>query len=42
MKADAGFIEDIEDTGESTAQLGGQAGSAGFAPRKGVHAAVER
>jgi hypothetical protein len=41
MKSDARLIEDIENTGESTTQLGGQAGPAGFAPGKGVHSAIE-
>jgi hypothetical protein len=41
MKADARFIEDIENTGESTTQLRGQAGPAGFAAGEGVHSAIE-
>ncbi len=41
VKTDAGLVEDVKDAGKSSAELGGQAGTAGLASREGVHGAIE-
>ena len=41
MQADAGFIEDVHDAGQSSAYLGSEANALGFTPSQGVGTAVE-
>ena len=41
MQADAGFIEDVHDAGQSSAYLGSESNALGFASRQGVGTAVE-
>jgi len=41
VETDAGFIQDIENSGEAAAELGGEAGAAGFAAGEGIHGAIE-
>jgi hypothetical protein len=41
MKADTGFVQDVENSGQAAAKLGGETGAAGFAAGEAVHGAVE-
>ena len=41
VKTDAGFIEYVEDPGQATADLSGEACTAGFPSRKSVHGTIE-
>ncbi|MFM8793156.1 MAG: hypothetical protein ACKOFX_11975 [Solirubrobacterales bacterium] len=41
VETDAGFIQNIENSGEAAAELGGEAGAAGFAAGEGIHGAIE-
>jgi len=41
VETDAGFIQNIKNPGEAAAELGGEAGAAGFAAGEGIHGAVE-
>jgi len=41
VKTDAGFIEYVENPSEATADLSGEACTAGFPPRESVHGTIE-
>ena len=42
VKADAGFIEDVKNSGESAPDLGGETGPASLPTGKRVHGAIQR
>ena len=41
VKPDAGFVENVQDAGEATSELTGEAGTAGFPAGERVHGAIE-
>ena len=42
VQSDTGFVENVEDAGESSTNLGGEANSLGFPPGKGHRRPIER